>query len=59
MKSGGVIVDEHLTCRDHVLAASNKIAKNIGVLLRVRHCSPKHIIFNLYYTLIFFLSLLL
>jgi len=49
----GVIVDEHLTWRDHVLAVSNKIAKNIGVLLRVRHCLPKHILFNLYYTLIF------
>src|SRR6218665_89081 len=49
----GVIVDEHLTWRDHVLAVSNKIAKNIGVLFRVRHCLPKHILFNLYYTLIF------
>src|SRR6218665_65111 len=46
-------VDEHLTWRDHVLAFSNKIAKNIGVLLRVRHCLPKHILFKLYYTLIF------
>src|SRR6218665_588477 len=49
----GVIVDEALTWRDHVLVVSNKIAKNIGVPLRVRHCLPKHILFNLYYTLIF------
>jgi len=36
-----------------VLVVSNKIAKNIGVPLRVRHCLPKHILLNLYYTLIF------
>jgi len=36
-----------------VLAVSNKITKNIGVLLRVRHYLHKHILFNLYYTLIF------
>src|SRR6218665_2004577 len=41
----GVIVDEHLTWRDHVLAVSNKIAKNIGVLpsisLTVTYCGDR------------------
>ena len=30
-----------------------KIAKNIGVLHRIKHCLPKSVLFNLYYTLIF------
>lgn len=49
----GVIVDSHLTWSDHIMTISKKISKNIGVILRIRHCLPPHILVNLYYSLIF------
>lgn len=49
----GVIVDHHLTWKDHIITITNKIAKNIGVLHRIKHCLPKAVLLNLYYSLIF------
>jgi hypothetical protein len=49
----GIIVDSHLTWKDHISTIVKKIAKNIGVLHRIKHCLPKSILLNLYYTLIF------
>ena len=37
----GVYIDEHLTWVEHVSHISKKIAKNISILSRIRHCLHK------------------
>ena len=49
----GVYIDQHLTWGVHVAHISRKIAKNISILSRIRHCLPKSTIHALYYSLIF------
>ena len=48
-----VHIDEHLTWKEHVAVISKKISKNIGIISRIRHLLPRHILVNLYYTLIY------
>ena len=48
----GVIIDQHLTWNDHILAISNKIARNIGVISRLRHVLPQNIMILLYNSMI-------
>ena len=33
----GVIIDENLTCKNHIEVVENKISKNIGILYRTSH----------------------
>jgi hypothetical protein len=49
----GVYIDQHLTWMDHINHISRKIAKNISILSRVRHCLPRTSLIGLYYALIF------
>jgi retron-type reverse transcriptase len=49
----GVHIDELLTWREHIAVISKKISKNIGIISRIRHLLPRHILVNLYYTLIY------
>ena len=49
----GVHIDEHLTWKEHIAVISKKISKNIGIISRIRHLLPRHILVNLYYTLIY------
>jgi len=48
----GVYVDEHLTFNDHVSIIAKKVAKNIGIISRIRHVLQRPILMNLYNTLI-------
>jgi len=48
----GVYVDEHLTFNDHVSIIAKKVAKNIGIISRIRHVLQRPILVNLYNTLI-------
>src|SRR6218665_3639875 len=38
---------------DHITLITNKILKNLGIISRIKHCLPFHVLLNLYYTLIF------
>src|SRR6218665_1633999 len=49
----GVVIDQHLTWKDHISLMTNKISKNIDVIARIRHLLPTTILISLYYTLIF------
>ena len=49
----GVIIDQHLSWKDHVALISKKISKNIGIIARIKYCLSTQNLLNLYYTLIF------
>src|SRR5688572_15107072 len=49
----GVILDQHLSWKDHIEAISSKIAKNVGILKRASNLLPPHVRLTLYYTLIY------
>ena len=49
----GTLIDENLTWKNHITLISNKIAKNIGVIRRIRHLVSRKIHINLYYTMIY------
>jgi len=48
----GVCIDECLTWSEHINVIAGKIARNLGILMRISHLIPVHIRKNLYYTLI-------
>ena len=37
----GVLLDQHLTWKEHIKLTENKIANNIGTLYKARHCLDK------------------
>jgi len=48
----GVIIDENLTWKNHIDGISKTIARNIGVLNKLKHSIPERILYSLYCTLI-------
>ena len=48
----GVIIDENLTWKNHIDAISKTISRNTGMLTKLKHFLPKHILYSLYCTLI-------
>ncbi len=48
----GVMIDKHLNWSTHIAKIENQISRNIGVLKKLRHTLPHHILFTLYNTLI-------
>ena len=49
----GVYIDQHLKWKVHIEEINKKITKNIGILKRISHVIPSHILINLYFTLIY------
>src|SRR3984885_14930417 len=49
----GVYIDDQLSWKQHVNYISQKLAKNIGIISRIRHFLPKKILLSLYYSLIY------
>ena len=49
----GVIVDEKLSWSNHIDYVASKIAKNIGIICRVRKIFSGNLLRNLYYTFIY------
>ena len=49
----GTVIDSNLSWKYHILQISKKVAKNIGILRRIKYLLPVHILITLYYTLIF------
>src|ERR1051325_8142231 len=47
-----VIVDDHLNWKSHICSLSLKVARNIGVINRIKNVLPKDILLMLYYALI-------
>ena len=48
----GVSLDEHLSWKEHIRYAENKIAKNIGLLYRAKPFLGKHSLLTLHYSYI-------
>ena len=48
----GVLLDEHLSWKEHIRYTENKIAKNIGLLYRAKPFLGKHSLLTLYYSCI-------
>ena len=48
----GVVINENLTWTDHINILINKCSKNVGILRKLRHSLPPHILVTLYNTLI-------
>ena len=44
----GVLLDEHLSWKEHIRFTENKIAKNIGLLCRAKPFLGKHSLLKLY-----------
>src|SRR6218665_3343466 len=53
VKSLGVIVDQNLTWSEHITQISNKVSKDIGILLHISYKLPAHTLTSLYYSLIY------
>ena len=47
-----ITIDEHLDCKVHIDNLSNKIARNVGVLNKLKHFLPVYIMKTLYSSLI-------
>ena len=48
----GVILDEHLSWKPHILSVSRKISKSIGIIYKSSFCLPKTSLRCLYYSLV-------
>ena len=49
----GVIIDSHLTWKNHIDHISSKISKNIGIIKKARKVLPKETLLTLYYSFIY------
>lgn len=49
----GTIIDENLTWKPHISLITNKISKNIGIMLKVGQFLTKGTTKALYYTLVY------
>ena len=48
----GIIVDESLSFKDYIVKVSNILAKNFGMIRKLKHCFLKEKIRMLYFNLI-------
>lgn len=48
----GVVINQTLTWNDHIMLIKQKVAKNVGILTRVRYCVPRCVLLSLYHALI-------
>ena len=49
----GVILDEHLSWKPHILSLSRKISESIGIIYKSSFCLPKTSLRSLYYSLVY------
>ena len=49
----GIIIDNKLSWNQHITQLSNKIARNISVLYKLREALPHKLLLNMYYTFIY------
>ena len=48
----GVLIDEHLTWKEHITVIENKVSKNLGILYRARRVLDSTALKNLYFSFI-------
>ena len=48
----GVLIDDHLTQKEHVILTENKVSKNLGLLYRARRVLDSTALKNLYFSFI-------
>ena len=48
----GMLIDEHLTWKEHVTVIENKVSKNLGLLYRARRVLDSTALKNLYFSFI-------
>ena len=48
----GVLIDEHLTWKEHITVIENKVSKNLGLLHRARRVLDSTALKNLYFSFI-------
>ena len=48
----GVLIDKHLTWKQHIHYVNLKISRGIGLLAKLRHFTPKNTLTTLYYAFI-------
>ena len=44
----GVLIDEHLSWKHHINLITTKISKTVGLIAKLRHFVPYHILLNIY-----------
>ena len=49
----GIYLDEHLQWESQIQHVNNKLAKNVGIINKLRHYLDFHMLKQLYYTLIY------
>ena len=49
----GVILDGDLSFKEHVSSICSKISKTVGLMYKVKHYFPNHVLKNLYFSLIY------
>ena len=49
----GLTIDDNLRFNTHIQVISNKISKSVGIFYRLRHCVPRRVHLNLYYTMVY------
>jgi hypothetical protein len=48
----GFIIDKHLSWKNHIYHISKKISKVTGVICRLKHFLPRHVLVTIYNSLI-------
>ena len=48
----GIMIDSGLSWKNHIDFISHKISKSIGIITKLRHYIPRHLLFSIYHTLI-------
>ena len=51
-KNLGVTIDEHLSWKAHTSSISNKMSKSAGILNKLKHYLPLHIMRTLYFSMV-------
>ena len=46
----GVLIDEHLTCKEHITVIENKVSKKLGILYRAGRVLDSTTLKNLYFS---------
>ena len=52
VKCLGIMVDSELSCKYHIDFICHKISKSVGIIAKMRHYIPRHILLYLYHALI-------
>ena len=48
----GIMIDSDLSWKNHIDFISHKISKSIGIIAKLRHYIPRHLLLSIYHTLI-------